>query len=221
MYCWENNGLFWNSMKSIFLYFLFLLSQCLEGSIHMVSGHDNAESLIYSPASPARTAWGNSHANSRVNLSLQKQNIFFFFFFAKICVDTELNELLLHLDHFISFASKQRRITLGAVCREKNPFRQLFVPVLGKSLGLVNCPPHVGNLILRTKSSQYARYQKLQLQTRFSCSTWTIHIRFQILTNGYFQALCRSMQLIFKECIFLALNLLVLNLWTRNWLRIK
>lgn len=38
-----------------------------------------------------------------------------------------------------------------------NKIRQLLVPVLGKSLGLVNWLPHAGNLILLIKSSQTAR----------------------------------------------------------------
>lgn len=64
-------------------------------------------------------------------------------------------------------------------CLQEKPqkhFRQLLVRVLGKSLGLVNWLPRVENLILRIKSSQTARYYKLQLQPHFSSSKKTIHI---------------------------------------------
>jgi len=42
--------------KVFFRILLFLSSQCSEGSICVVSGCDSAESLVYSPASPDRTA---------------------------------------------------------------------------------------------------------------------------------------------------------------------
>lgn len=101
-------------------------------------------------------------------------------------------------------------------------FRQSLVTALEKSIGLVNWLPYVKNLILRIKSSQTARYRKLQLQTHFSSSKETVHIIYQILTYSYFHKLYKTMQLIFKGSIFFCtLHLLLLDLWTQKLLNMN
>lgn len=144
MYCWEMMGFSEVEKRVIWCILLFLLSTgCADTvisvyhwlywlytdtdgiSICTVSAHDSIKSFIHTVQPALPKVIFMQTAGSKAN----------FFFFAKIFLETKLNEFPICLHHFISFASKQSRMTLGDVCtgkkkkNTKNPwhFRQWLV----------------------------------------------------------------------------------------------